>query len=751
MNAAGQDVSLGGLNQFLKEVQRRELLGVLALYIVGAWVVLQVSATLFPGWRVPEESIRFVWIGAVLLFPVAVVFGWYYDVSIRGVRRTASGSESQPLSRRDYGVLSLLALITIGICFGAFREVLNSRGASVATDLTDDIPANSIAVMPFVNMSDDQSNEYFSDGMTEQLLDELTRIPGLFVPARTSSFYFKGKAESTKKIGRELGVRTLLEGSVRKSGNRVRITAQLINADDGYRLWSDSFDRELDDIFLVQDEIARAIVNILKVRLMVKEQERLDRIPTDNPEAYDLFLRAVAARQDPSTGAMERSNEYLQKAIDLEPDFALAYAQLAYGYLLLSYQESMSIDDAAERAARLLETALALRPDLEQVHASLGLLKSRLQLYDEANQHYETALAINPNYFKGHSNYGFSLVLQSRLKEASAAYLRAQSLDPLNADLSFNLGALLMLMGQFDDGYQFLQKSVEIEPEIRMPKAAITFWLANYGKLVEAVQYGERTLKDHPDFPVYSFALIYAYTKIGMIEKAKQVLADATEAFPDNTQVRDWQFDIWLAEGDFDSFDELANEQFQSIDANIGDPLSHDKAMRVHRYAVAKLNGSDNESAAELLHWAAGGKQGIAATTYDSMGIVKLLALSYRRLGRNEDADVLLNQCLDLVHGARENGWATPVLHVRLAEIYALLGDLQNAILNLDIAFEKGWRDLSVIDYGIFWQDLRDHPELNRIEALMFMDLESQRTKLRRSSAVESREPVTQDLGRNYL
>ena len=733
------------LTELFKEVKRRELLGVLALYIVGAWIVLQVAATLFPGWRIPQESIRFVWIGTVLLFPVAIVFGWYYDVSIRGVRRTpATGvdSESQALIRKDYGVLSMLAVVSVSICVGVSREVLISRGAPVAAEVATEIPPNSIAVLPFVNMSDDQSNDYFSDGITEQLLNELARIPNLYVPARTSSFYFKDKTESAQKIGRDLGVRTLLEGSVRKAGNRVRITAQLINADDGYHLWSDTFDRELDDIFLVQDEIAGAIVNILKVRLMVKEQERLNRIPTDNPEAYDLYLRAMAARQNYSTDAIILSNDFLQQAIDLAPGFALAYDALAYGYLLLTYYGSMSIDDATEQAADLLETSLELQPDLEQAHASLGLLKSRLERYDEADEHYQTALTINPNYFGGQINYGLSLVAQSRLKEASAAYLRAQSLDPLNANLSFNLGALLMLMGQFDDGYQFMRKAVEIDPEIRMPKAAMTHWLANYGRLVDAVQNGQRTLKDHPDFAPNVTSLITAYITLGLIDDANMVLENAVAAFPDNSQLESAQIEIWLAEGDRDSFNEYADEQFRSVDLNIGDPLGHGDTMRVYRYAWSMLNRGNNELAAELLYWAAGGEVGIATTTYDEMYTLKMLALSYRRLGRDEEADALLSRCLNLAQGARDNGWATPILHVRLAETYALLGDVENAIENLGIAFEKGWRGLSVIDYGIFWQDLQDHPELNRIKVLIYNDLETQRKELQESSDVDTRADV---------
>jgi tetratricopeptide (TPR) repeat protein len=288
-----------------------------------------------------------------------------------------------------------------------------------------------------------------------------------------------------------------------------------------------------------------------------------------------------------------------------------------------------------------------------------------------------------------------------------------------------------MLMGRFDDGYQFIQKSVDIDPEIRTPKAAMTHWLTNYGRLVEAVQNGQRLLRDSPDFALNVTTLITAYVTIGLTDDAKAVLENALEAFPDNSQVQSTQVGFWLVTRDFDSFNEYAAEQFQTIDQNVGDPLSRGEVAHVYRYGRSMLIKGNNERAAELLNWAAGGEEGIESKTYDEIAKLKMLALAYRRLGRDEEADALLSKCLNLVEGARENGWATPALFVRLAETYVLLGDVENAIENLDLAFEKGWRDLNVIDYGMYWEGLQDHPELNRIKLLLLNDLESQRLELR--------------------
>jgi TolB-like protein len=264
-------------------------LHVLALYIVGAWAVLQVASLTFPGWHIPDSAIRYIWFGAFWLFPVAVVFGWRYELTSGGIRRTIKSDGNiahVPLSSADSWSVSVLALLSLAIVFGTVIEVLGMREPLDDIVAADEVPQNSIAVLPFVNMSDDDGNEYFSDGISEQLLNELARVPGLHVAARTSAFYYKGKDELIQKMGEQLGVRTLLEGSVRKYGNKVRITAQLINAGDGYHLWSETYDRELDDIFAVQDDIARAIAATLKVEFLMQDGQPPEQAATNNLPAW---------------------------------------------------------------------------------------------------------------------------------------------------------------------------------------------------------------------------------------------------------------------------------------------------------------------------------------------------------------------------------------------------------------------------------------------------------------------------------
>lgn len=722
------------VKSLISEARRRRFLGTLALYILGAWGTLQAADLLFPGWGVPESAIRYVWIGAVLALPIAAVFGWYYDFTGQGIRRTAAraGEPHRDLSRSDFVVLAALALVSAGLITVMVAQIIDARTAEARHQVALDARENSIAVLPFVNMSGDDENEYFSDGISEQLLNELSRVPDLHVAARTSSFYFKENTAPVHEIGRALGVSTVLEGSVRKVDGKVRITAQLINAADGYHLWSETFDRELDDVFEVQDEIARAITDALRVEHFVAIVERSARGGTDNANAYDLYLRGLAYLRTRNPDAIDRSVEYFEEALELDPEFPLALDGLAYDYLLKTYNGSMSIADAISLGVPLVEKALQLEPELEQAHATLGMLRDREGRFDEANGHFERALAINPNFFQGQVNHGLSLVHQSRLKDAAAAYLRALALDPLNANLNFNLGSLMMLLGQFEDGRELLDKSISLQPASLTVLAAKTHWLAQYGRLAEAVRHGVETFEVHPGFAPNVAALARAYMMLDLPEQALEMMKALDQLGVSDFQSRMARWDFVLSSGSFESFIEEATTEFEALDVQPRGELNFEQAVTVRQYGLALLLQQRDEEAAEHLLWAAGGAEGVERITYDHMGVLKLLALAYRRLGRVSEAEALLERCTQLVEGARESGWATPVLHVRFAEILAARGDPDGAIAQLAIAVDKGFRGLGWLEYGIFWEDMQDFPGFDDIKLRIIEFVDAERAMLER-------------------
>ena len=720
------------LARIITEARRRRLPGVLFLYVVAAWVVLQAADLFFPGWKIPEEAIRFVWIGAVALVPVVIVFGWLYDLSSAGITRTpAHDGEPTRLRGLDFGILTSLGASSLLVIFAAGQQVLSLRDLSPTVQSASiEAPLNSVAVLPFVNMSESDDTEYFSDGITEQLLNELARIPGLHVAARTSSFYFKGKNESMRTMGEQLGVRTLVEGSVRRAGSRVRITAQLINAENGFHLWSDTYDRDLDDIFAVQDEIALAIANAMQIELFAQERQRLDRIPTDNMEVYDLYLRAQNLRQTYSAEAIAESNTLLEEAIRLEPRFALGLDALGFGYILETFYNTRSVDDAVELAMPLLESAIEIQPDLEEAYASLGLLNNRLRRFDEANANFETALRINPQYFGALVNHGLNLIHQGQLSAASAHYFRAQSLDPLNSNLSYNLGSLLMLLGEYDQGHRFIEKSFRVEPSYVLARAALTHWSTRYGRLVEAVMNGRALAEEMPEYALNLTALATAYVYLGMLDEAQETVDLARDSATLESSVTPTQELIWWASGDSEAYIEKAIADFGDVDVGMGSPLGSTDRSLVHRYGLALLYRGDYEDAARHLDWAAGGVEGIATTTYDDMFRLKPLAHAYMALGRDEESAALVEQCLELAAGARNNGWATPQLHARVAELHAIAGDVENALSELEVAVDKGFREIGKLEFEIYWQALQSNEAFNAIKVRIIEDIERQRERL---------------------
>ncbi len=326
--------------------------------------------------------------------------------------------------------------------------------------------APSIAVLPFVNMSADAENEYFCDGLAEELLNALAKIEHLGVAARTSSFFFKGKEADIREIGRKLNVATVLEGSVRKLGHRLRITAQLINVSDGYHLWSERYDREMKDIFEVQDEISLMIVDKLKLKLLGGEKAAVLKRYTDNTEAYQLYLRGRFEWNKRTGAALKASIRFFEQAIAQDPDYALAYAGLADAWVLLPRYYAGSAQECYPKAKAAALQALALDDALAEAHAALALA-----LFDyewnlaESNREFQRALELSPHYATAHHWYGNSnLTTMGRFDEAIAALQRAHELEPLSLSINVDLGNAFFNARRYDQAIEQLKKTLEIEP-----------------------------------------------------------------------------------------------------------------------------------------------------------------------------------------------------------------------------------------------------------------------------------------------
>jgi adenylate cyclase len=445
---------------FLAELQRRRVGKVAIAYGAIAWGVTEASSVVFPALHVPEWAMTFVVVFLLVGFPISMVLAWVFDVGPQGIHRTEPSPKVPPAAQ--VRLRAAYALVVV-VCMAALGYVLYERGLGRAHAGE---PRRSIAVMPFTNLSGDPSREYFSDGMSEELLNLLARVPGLQVAARTSSFAYKGREVDVREIGRELGVQTVLEGSVRQSGDQVRITAQLVDTESGFHLWSETYDRRLADIFQVQDEIAKSIVDRLRIELAPAEQQVAGRqqVPTRNVEAYELYLQGRAIWKRRGEENLKHAIEFYQQAIARDPGFARAHAALASAYVVLpGYTKDKDDEDEffrlAESSAR---QGLAIDPNIGEAHAVLAQINaSRGELLD-AESGFFFAISLEPNEPTPHQWYSILLMKVGRLEAALAQAKRAQELDPTSPILALNLANAYLVKGDDKAALRYSKLAAEL-------------------------------------------------------------------------------------------------------------------------------------------------------------------------------------------------------------------------------------------------------------------------------------------------
>ncbi|UCF19222.1 MAG: tetratricopeptide repeat protein [Gemmatimonadota bacterium] len=477
--------------RFLADLKRRHVFKVAAVYGAAAFAVMQAADFLVPALRVPEVVATLIALAALLGFPIAVSLAWIFDRTPQGLKRTdAADSDeleaivAQPRAQRwPAGIVALLAtLVFVAGGWWILSEETGTAGPAASA------PADrSIAVMPFVNLSNDPDSEYFSDGLAEELINALTQVPGLKVAARTSSFAFKGRNLDVRDIGDTLGVSTVLEGSVRMSGERVRIRAQLTDVESGFNIWSDTYDLEMTDIFAVQDEIARAIVGALEVRLAGELDRGLVPEATSEIDAYTHYLRGRYLWNQRSLTGLYAAIDQFKQAIALDPEFAQAYAGLAEAYLLLPEYGGPTVPEIEAEARAATQRALALDPASSQAHTAFAYYKFRFAWdWEGAEEEFRAAIELNPTYATAHQWYAELLAAMRRQDEALTEARWAYELEPLAPAVNVALGETLDLSG----------------------------------RVAEAVEQFERTLQIAPDYGIAHYLLARAYVELGELAAA---------------------------------------------------------------------------------------------------------------------------------------------------------------------------------------------------------------------------------------
>lgn len=426
------------------ELKRRNVIRVVLAYLVVGWIVLQVADIVAPALSLPDWSIPLlIFIGAAG-FPFAILFAWAFELTPGGLKRTSEVHPEESITRDtalklNGLIIAILAVAVLMLLGDRYLQIGADDSAREESASTVEGP-RSIAVLPFVNMSKDPDQDYFSDGISEELLNALAKIRDLRVAARTSSFAFKGKNENITKIGEQLNVDTVLEGSVRKSGQRLRITAQLIDVSNGYHLWSDTYDRELTDIFAIQDEISAAIIDALHVHLGTGEAPTTTG-QTDSLRAYDLYLEGRQLIRKRGEASVTRGQALIEQATEIDPNFAEAWAGRAMAITLLHTNYDRPRKAAFAEADGYLDRALRLKPGLAEAYAVRGLIESNRSRPESGIVNYEKAISIKPNLSIVNMWLAGDLLEVGRIGEGIQAVDNAARLDPLHPLIQVNRAA----------------------------------------------------------------------------------------------------------------------------------------------------------------------------------------------------------------------------------------------------------------------------------------------------------------------
>jgi TolB-like protein/Flp pilus assembly protein TadD len=443
------------MSGFFEELQRRKVYRVAAAYIVAAGFVIQIASAVFPAWELPNWSLRLVIALLLIGFPIALTLAWAYDVTPRGIQVTAK----VPGARRRRNLILLIAAgAIVSVATGFF---LLPRASAHKID-------KSIAVLPFQNLSDEKENAYFADGIQDDILTNLSKIGDLKVISRTSVMSYRGDGvRNAREIGKTLGVATLLEGSVRRSGNRVRVNVKLINADNDEHIWAEDYDRDLTDVFAIQTDLAQKIASALQAKLSPSEKARLDRRPTQDPNAYLLFVQAhdYANRTDMFRNTSLKAVPLFEQAIKLDPNFALAFAGLSMAESWL-YHSSDPVPARRGKARLNADEALRLQPDLPEAHLALGFS------YYYGDRDYARALAEFdiakrglPNDAQAYLAIGSIQRRQGKWTESTANLEKAATLDPKNANVLTNLAFSYIALRNFETANTTIDRVIAAAPQ----------------------------------------------------------------------------------------------------------------------------------------------------------------------------------------------------------------------------------------------------------------------------------------------
>ena len=480
------------------ELKRRNIFKVATAYAIAGWLIIQVVSTVSPQLGLPEWVPPFFTVLVLTGFPIALIIAWAFELTPEGLKKTHQVTKEESITDHTGKKINKLTLTALSllVVFLLVERVFFAE-STFGSNSEATFETASIAVLPFVNMSSDKENEYFSDGLSEELLNVLAKVEDMKVAGRTSSFKFKGHNDDLKKIGKELGVAHILEGSVRKSGTQVRITAQLIKVDDGYHLWSETYDRELKDIFAIQEEISRKVLNELKVRLLEEDEAELEAVPTGDVEAYQMFLKANQLVAGRDIDDINVAIDLYKNAVRLDPGFHQAIAKLAIAYNLQGYYGNVPFEDVQQKVLENAEQAIFMNQNSADGYAALGLYHLNATEPEKARDAYLQSLELNPNNV---DVYNWLAIAYQDLGEPikrNEMHKKMYELDPLSPMSIYNQAGVHFYEGEYKEAEEVFKKNIQQNPGFALSYTGLAILKGNppFGQLDESFEYARTAMK----------------------------------------------------------------------------------------------------------------------------------------------------------------------------------------------------------------------------------------------------------------
>jgi TolB-like protein/Tfp pilus assembly protein PilF len=688
--------------ELLQELRRRNVFKVATVYVVTGWLLMQVGSVVMPTFDAPAWVMKAFLVLLLFGFIIAIILAWAFEITPDGIKKE---SDIPPEQSAHAHTGRKLDFIIIGILLvGVTYFIYESRFASPANDtvavenknipeLTADIikepEGSSIAVLPFVNMSSDPEQEYFSDGISEEILNVLAKIPKLHVTSRSSSFFYKGSKINISEVASKLGVNNILEGSVRKSGNRIRITAQLIEASSDTHLWSETYDRELTDIFAIQDDISAAIVTALRGKLGLHTNVEKRDMSKVNLDAHNEYLQGRFYIENRNQNDLEKALAHFNKAIELAPDYAPAWMGKGWASLFLSETNYGSVlhDLALQNARSALEKALQLDPNLAEAHGIMGLVEVEFFSAEKAIAHFENAIALNPNYADAYVWYAQSL--NSDPKKATGLSQKAVTLSPMSILANNNYANLLIFsagFGQIQQAREVAEHMLSINSSHHFPYEVLSKILLTEGKYAEAILAFEKGINHSPEKVNLKVETAFVLATIGLNEQAAG-LVKGTNAEP---------LKYWLNGN---------NELFVSK-MRATYPRSESDSFGYMLRGFAEVYAENYRTAVDYFK----------LTEIDQTS--KMRIYSYQQTGLIDEAKnllesdrLVLNPWLEAKEKFYFSSNMFQPIELKIMEIAHLQGDINKAIANLKEAMKKDYIVNFEYKNNPIYKNLRAHPD----------------------------------------